>query len=243
MMRARPDWAATRRTRRRVVARLDDRKRDARARFEQRKRLDKRWQRTPTMTTTTMTQRRSEGDATSTTQRRSKDERRRGDDVREDEETRDDDEDDRAMSRGADLDELLRDAATQCLPRPRAAAAHFDASWSVDALQDAERLLLHGANARASTSTVAKDIAEAMTLDRDDIRAHLNSLGLARLLGLSDEYDEFVDGDGRGAQSEASEVVEERHKHEMRPIVEPTAPPKPVVANDDDWLDELLDGE
>ena len=137
-MRARPDWAATRRTRRRVFARMDDRKRDARARFEQRKRLDKRRQRTPTMTTTTMTQRRSEGDATTTTQRRSKDERRRGDDVREDEETRDDDEDDRAMSRGADLDELLRDAATQCLPRPRAAAAHFDASWSVDALQDAE---------------------------------------------------------------------------------------------------------
>lgn len=163
--------------------------------------------------------------------------------MREDEETRDDDEDDRAMSRGADLDELLRDAATQCLPRPRAAAAHFDASWSVDALKDAESLLLHGVNARASTSTVASDIAEAMTLNRDDVRAHLSSLGLARLLGLSAEYDEFVDSDARGAQSEASEVVEERPKHETKPIVEPTAPPKPVVAHDDDWLDELLDGE
>ena len=203
---------------------MDDRKRDARARFEQRKRLDKRWQRAPTTTTTTT-------------------QRRRGGDVREDEETRDDDEDDRAMSRGADLDELLRDAATQCLPRPRAAAAHFDASWSVDALKDAESLLLHGVNARASTSTVASDIAEAMTLNRDDVRAHLSSLGLARLLGLSEEYDEFVDSDARGAQSEASEVVEERPKHETKPIVEPTAPPKPVVAHDDDWLDELLDGE
>ena len=216
---------------------MDDRKRDARARFEQRKRLDRRWRRAPETppatrgtsdASTTATRWRRDGDATAP--------RAPHGDV--------DVPDDRATARGADLDELLRDAAMQCLPRRRADATRVDASWNADALEDAARPFPRDAHAATSTSTststVARDITEAVTLDRDETRAHLRSLGLARLLGLSDEYDEFVDGDVQGATDDVGARARAR---ERIPVVAPTVSSKPVVVDDDDWLDELLDGD
>jgi hypothetical protein len=244
--RTHPRLGLVSRARRRFVgdAMIEDAKRDARKRFEARQRASRRW-----------------GGRGREGERRSA--RANGDDAREEDARRSsapsargdgdarvdvDAGSDAVVARGADLEELLRDAALASLPRPRNAATYFDASWSVDSLRELERELGLGSSTDASDVVVAK----ALTVDRDALKEHLSSLSVARLLDLGAEYEDDDDGGVANGDDRTHRATPSRTNDDARASVvrspppttreEVVVPPASVADDvaDDDWLDDLL---
>ena len=234
------------RARRRFLddAMSEDAKRDARKRFEARQRASRRWGGRGREGTGKGRSARANGeDAREEDARQSSAPSARGDvDARVDVDVRSD----AVVARGADLEELLRDAALASLPRPRNAATYFDASWSVDSLRELERELGLGSSTDASDVVVAR----ALTVDRDALKEHLSSLSVARLLDLGAEYEDDDDGgvangDERTPRATSSRTNVDARASVVRSPPPPTreefeVPPASVDDDDDDWLDDLL---
>ena len=129
---------------------------------------------------------------------------------------------DAVVARGADLEELLRDAALASLPRPRNAATYFDASWSVDSLREMERDLGLGSSAEASDAVVAR----VLTVDRDALKERLSLLSTARLLDLGAEYECDDDGVGVARDDERTHrATSSRTNDDAHASVVPSQPP------------------
>jgi hypothetical protein len=216
----------------------EDAKRDARKRFEARQRASRRWG--------------GRG--------RGRSARANGEDAREEDARRSsapsargvgdarvdvDAGSDVVVARGADLEELLRDAALASLPRPRNAATYFDASWSVDSLRELERELGLGSSTDASDVVVAR----ALTVDRDALKEHLSSLSVGRLLDLGAEYEDDDDGGVANGDERTHRATSSRTNVDARasvvrspppPTREEVVVPPASVDVDDDWLDDLL---
>lgn len=235
------------RARRRFLddAMREDAKRDARKRFEARQRASRRWGGRGREGTGKGRSARANGeDAREEDARQSSAPSARGDvDARVDV----DGGSDAVVARGADLEELLRDAALASLPRPRNAATYFDASWSVDSLRELERELGLGSSTDASDVVVAR----ALTVDRDALKEHLSSLSVARLLDLGAEYEDddggVANGDERTPRATSSRTNDDARASVVRSPPPPTReevviPPASVDVDhdDDDWLDDLL---
>ena len=147
--------------------------------------------------------------------------------------------DDDANARGGcDLEELLRDAARACPPRPRvgSSAAYFDVEWTVDALRESALAL-----GTRDGDVAHVDVASALTLSGDALAERLRYASLARVLGLGEEYEEScgydgVPGSAAPIKARASPVKD------VPPRTAPEGTPPPA-AKDDDWLDELLEGD
>ena len=222
----------------------EDAKRDARARFEARRRASRRWGGRGREGTGEGRRARANGDGRELDARRSSAPSARVDD--DDARVELDAEGDAVVARGADLEELLRDAALASLPRPRNAATYFDASWSVDSLLEMERELGLGSSAEASDAVVAR----ALTVDRDALKERLSSLSAARLLDLGAEYEYDDDGVGVTRDDERTHrATSSRTNDDAHASVVPSQPPptrKAVdvapasVDDEDDWLDDLL---
>ena len=155
----------------------------------------------------------------------------------------DDAEYERAMTRGADLESLLRDASLACLPRQNRDSTYFDVNWTIDALRNIERDLGIDSN--------GGDIAGALAIDCDKLAKHLEAASLAQLLDLPKEYEVECGFDGQpgvapARSMHAASVVpaaKEVAKIDVSVNTQPASeavPPRKTV-DDDDWLDELLD--
>ena len=153
----------------------------------------------------------------------------------------------RAMTRGADLELLLRDASLACLPRQNRDSTYFDVNWTIDALRNIERDLGVDSN--------GGDVAGALAIDCDMLSRHLEAASLAQLLGLPNEYEVECGIDGRPgvaltrsapveSVASASKKVDIDSGLNMTPATEAVpSRKKDVVVDDDDWLDELLEDE
>ena len=222
----------------------EDAKRDARARFEARRRASRRWGGRGREGTGEGRRARANGDGREVDARRSSAPSARVDD--DDARVELDAGGDAVVARGADLEELLRDAALASLPRPRNAATYFDASWSVDSLREMERELGLGSSAEASDAVVAR----ALTVDRDALKERLSLLSAARLLDLGAEYEYDDDGVGVTRDDERTHrATSSRTNDDAHASVVPSQPPPtrkavdvapPSVDDEDDWLDDLL---
>ena len=152
----------------------------------------------------------------------------------------------RAMTRGADLELLLRDASLACLPRQNRDSTYFDVNWTIDALRNIERDLGVDSN--------GGDVAGALAIDCDVLSRHLEAASLAQLLGLPNEYEVECGIDGPPgvaltrsmpveSVASASKKVDIDSDLNMTTATEAVPPRKKVVVDDDDWLDELLEDE
>ena len=149
-------------------------------------------------------------------------------------------EDDASARGGFDLEELLRDAARACPPRPRvgSSAAYFDVEWTVDALRESALAMI------ARDGDVAHaDVASALALDGDALAERLRYASLARVLGLGEEYEESCGYDGVPGSTVPMKARASPVK--ATAVAPPTAPEAkpPPPTKDDDWLDALLDGD
>lgn len=150
------------------------------------------------------------------------------------------------MTRGADLELLLRDASLACLPRQNRDSTYFDVNWTIDALRNIERDLGVDSN--------GGDVAGALAIDCDMLSRHLEVASLAQLLGLPNEYEVECGIDGRPgvaltrsapveSVASASKKVDIDSGLNMTPATEVVPSRKKDVVDADDWLDELLEDE
>lgn len=119
----------------------------------------------------------------------------------EDDERLDADGNVRPRSKGADLRTLFAECDQAALPRQHA-TAYLDPSWAVDDLAALERI------ARGDGTV---NLGE-LSLDPAALERRLRVLPLADLLGLSEDYREYLGGDGSedGATDDAAPAETER---------------------------------
>ena len=149
-----------------------------------------------------------------------------------------------SSSTGADLEALFAECDQAALPRQHP-HTYMDPSWAVDDLPELERVL-------GATASDAGD----MSLDPVALAEKLAALPLAELLGLSDEYVEYMHGDaardertakktkptssGEGSNPRPVDAETKDHaRRESRADAAANVTPEPA----DDDLDRLLADE